>query len=145
MPPEPPRRLVAVEVAGVRGAAVDRGSPVAEVVGIDRRAVDQRGAVAGRRVRHRAGQPVADVVVAVLDVGVGAILLGQLALVVVGIDRHAAVCCRAALRDALTLTVEAQAVVVLGDQAAAAVAVRNVGQAVQRIVKVSCRAEHRVC
>ena len=116
MPPEPPRRLVAVEVAGVRGAAVDRGDAVVEVVGVDRRAVDRRGSVARRRVCDCAGEPVPDVVIAVLDVGVRAGFFHQLAAVVIEIVGRGIACCRAALGDAIALAVQSQAVVVGRDQ-----------------------------
>jgi len=145
LPPEPPRRLVAVEVAGVRGAAVDRGDAVVEVVGVDRRAVDQCGSIARCRVRHRAGQPVPDVIVSIGDGGIRPRFLGQLALVVVSVVRGSIACCRAALGDALALAVRPQDVVELGHYGVAAVLVDDVGQAVQRVIGVARRAEHRAC
>ena len=116
MPPEPPRRLVAVEVAGVRGAAVDRGNAVVEVVGVDRRAVDQCGSIARCRVRHRAGQPVADVSVGIGDGGIRPRFPRQLALVIVGVIGRGIAGVGSALGDAGTLAVKPQAVVILGHQ-----------------------------
>lgn len=145
------RRFVAVRIVGVRdrqGSSRLAGDAVVVVVGVACRAVDQRDAVRQRRrggsrsPRDGLGQAIADVIIAIGDGGIRPGFLGQLALIVVGVVGCAAARRLAGLGDALALAVSPQAVVGLGHQAVAAIQVCDVGQPVQQVVGVDCRAEH---
>ena len=108
------RRLVAVQIVGVAH------NPVVDVI---RRIGDAVWQQCSRGAGHGAREPVADVVIAVLDVGVGTGFFGQLALVIVEVVGRGIACRRAAFDDRIALAVEAQAVMVGRDDGASWVSI----------------------
>ena len=85
------------------------------------------------RIRDRAGESIAHIIVSVGDGGVRPRLLRQFALIVVDAVRDAR-----GIRDAGPFAVCSQQVMIVRHDGIIAVAVYDVGQAVQRIVGVRC-------
>ena len=119
---------------GVVGVADD---PVVGVVGRVGGAVGQRSAAARRRIRDRASQAIAHVIISVGDGGVRPRFLRQLPLIVVGIIGDAR-----GIRHRRPLAVGPELVVVGRHDRVAAVLIHDVRQPVQRVVSIARRAEH---